>query len=99
MQWKSALALYLALPLLCSSLFSCVSNPFIVFDMKYLLIAILALLGIATMGSCSNQKSTRDLVFEAYCDSIWDANPEYYMDVLAESDEYQDYVTTNGFWW
>lgn len=67
--------------------------------MKTIFIAIVALLGIAAIGSCSNQKSTRDLAYEHYCDSIWDNNPDYYMDVLVETDEYQSYIEQNGKWW
>lgn len=43
-------------------------------------------------------KDTRDLAYESYCDSIWKADPEYYMDVLMESDEYCSYVEENGKW-
>jgi hypothetical protein len=52
------------------------------------------------MGSCSTQVSnTRDTAYEQYCDSIWEANPEYYMDVLCETDEYCTYVEEHGQWW
>lgn len=67
--------------------------------MKYLVIIAVALLGIAMAGSCSNQKSTRDYSYEAYCDSIWKVNPNYYTDVLVETDEYQNYIELNGEWW
>lgn len=32
---------------------------------------------------CTNN-NTRDLKYEAYCDSIWNANPDYYLDVITE---------------
>lgn len=67
--------------------------------MKTIFIFIIALLGIAMMGSCSNQKSNRDLSYEHYCDSIWEADPDYYIDVLEETDEYQEYIKDNGIWW
>lgn len=61
---------------------------------------ITVILGMAVVGSCSNQKSnTRDLQYEAYCDSIWENDPNYYLDVLEESDEYQNYLERNGKWW
>lgn len=46
-----------------------------------------------------NKDYTRDYEYEAYCDSIWDNNPDYYMDVLGETDEYQDYIAEHGEWW
>lgn len=52
------------------------------------------------MGSCSTKESaTRDKAYEAYCDSIWQADPDYYLDVLVEGDEYQCYIEQNGKWW
>lgn len=41
----------------------------------------------------------RDYAYEAYCDSLWDANPEYYQDVLIETDEYCSYIEKHGCWW
>lgn len=65
-----------------------------------IVLAIAAVAAIVAMGSCSCQKSnTRDYAYEAYCDSIWNADPDYYMDVLVEGDEYQDYIAQNGQWW
>lgn len=52
------------------------------------------------MGSCSTKVSTtRDLAYEAYCDSIYEADPDYYLDVLCETDEYCIYIEQNGQWW
>lgn len=42
---------------------------------------------------------TRDYSYESYCDSVWQADPDYYLDVLCTTDEYQEYVETNGQWW
>lgn len=47
---------------------------------------------------CTNN-NTRDLKYEAYCDSIWNANPDYYLDVITETDEYQLYIEEHGSWW
>jgi hypothetical protein len=71
--------------------------------MKTLIISIsIAIMAIITFEGCQSTKvtdSTRDLAYEQYCDSIWEANPEYYDDVLAETDEYQDYLEEHGKWW
>ena len=42
---------------------------------------------------------SRDYEYEHYCDSVWMSNPDYYLDVLAESDEYCEYVDAHGEWW
>lgn len=69
--------------------------------MKTIIITIVALVAIATMG-CKPTKvadATRDLAYEAYCDSIYDADPDYYLDVLCETDEYCTYIEEHGVWW
>lgn len=43
--------------------------------------------------------STRDYKFEHYCDSIYEVNPDYYLDVLIETDEFQNYINEHGKWW
>lgn len=43
--------------------------------------------------------STRDYNYEHYCDSIYKVNPDYYNDVIVESDKFQDYVNNHGEWW
>lgn len=68
--------------------------------MKKLFFFIAAVAAIVAMGSCSCQKSnTRDYSYEAYCDSIWESNSDYYLDVLCETDEYCTYIEENGKWW
>lgn len=69
--------------------------------MKTIIIAIVALVAIATVG-CAPTKvadTTRDLAYEAYCDSIYEADPDYYLDVLCETDEYCTYLKEHGEWW
>jgi hypothetical protein len=62
----------------------------------FIAIAVAAL----AMGSCSTQVSnTRDISYEHYCDSIWEVNPDYYVDVLCETNEYCTYIEENGEWW
>ena len=43
--------------------------------------------------------STRDYKFEHYCDSIYEVNPDYYLDVLIETDKFQKYIDEHGKWW
>jgi hypothetical protein len=61
--------------------------------MKKIFLFIAIAVAAVAMGSCSCQKSnTRDLAYEAYCDSIYETNPDYYLDVLCETDEYCTYI-------
>ena len=46
--------------------------------------------------TCNN---TRDIQYENYCDSIWYCDRDYYLDVLAETDEYNAYIEEHGEWW
>lgn len=69
--------------------------------MKHLFIVVLAILGIAFAG-CQSTKvadDSRDTIFEAYCDSVYRVNPDYYLDVLCETDEYCNYIEEYGEWW
>lgn len=63
-----------------------------------LLIILTSLFACTTCNNCSNN-STRDYMYEAYCDSIWENNPDYYLDCLVESNEYQQYIEQHGYWW
>ena len=67
--------------------------------MKNLIFTALAILGMAIAGCQSTKVAERDYAYEAYCDSIWEANPNYYLDVLVESDEYCTYIEEHGQWW
>ena len=60
---------------------------------------IIAIAAIVVIG-CKPTKvaNNRDYAYEAYCDSIWEANPNYYLDVLVESDEYCTYIEEHGEW-
>lgn len=61
---------------------------------------IIAIAAIVVIG-CKPTKvaDNRDYAYEAYCDSIYEANPSYYIDVLCESDEYCTYIEEHGEWW
>lgn len=47
----------------------------------------------------SSLDTTRNINYEHYCDSIWITNPDYYLDVLVETDEFQSYIEKHGQWW
>ena len=66
--------------------------------MKNLVLVALVILGIAFAGCSPTKVDTRDDAYEAYCYSIWENNPDYYLDVIVESDEYQNYIEQNGEW-
>ena len=61
---------------------------------------IIAIAAIVVIG-CRPTKvaDNRDYAYEAYCDSIYEANPSYYIDVLCESDKYCTYIEEHGEWW
>ena len=67
--------------------------------MKNLFILALAILGVVFGGCQSTKVAERNYAYEAYCDSIWQANPDYYLDVLVEGDEYCTYIEEHGQWW
>lgn len=67
--------------------------------MKNLILTALAVLGMAFAGCSPTKVDTRDYAYEAYCDSVYEADPDYYLDVLCETDEYCQYIETNGQWW
>lgn len=72
------------------------------------LLFVIALVNLSFI-NCSNyidsknyitkNDSTRDYKFEHYCDSIYEVNPDYYLDVLIETDKFQDYIDKHGKWW
>lgn len=68
--------------------------------MKKMILFIAIVAAIVAMGFLPTKvANTRDYAYEAYCDSLWESNPDYYMDVLAESDEYCVYIAEHGKWW
>lgn len=67
--------------------------------MKHLFIVALVILGITFAGCQPTKVAERNYAYEAYCDSIWEADPDYYVDVLCETDEYCTYIEEHGQWW
>lgn len=49
--------------------------------------------------SLVKNENTRDYIYEHYCDSIYKANPDYYLDALIETDKFQSYLNEHGKWW
>lgn len=69
----------------------------------YKIISIVALLlYVGVLTSCQSTKVTemteKNYSYEEYCDSIWETNPAYYIDILVETDEYQTYINKHGEW-
>lgn len=72
---------------------------YIVQQILYGIAIILAILIIFIIGSKQKNNSARDYEYEHYCDSIYEANSDYYLDVLVESEEFQNYLDNHGIWW
>lgn len=71
-----------------------------------IVLSLLALASSLVVVIASNNKTftvknnnTRDYNYEHYCDSLYEVNPNYYFDVLVESDEFQNYINEHGEWW
>lgn len=67
--------------------------------MKKLFFIIGPIVAIASIMCEPTTVAERDYAYEAYCDSIYENNPDYYLDVLQESDEYISYIEKHGEWW
>lgn len=67
--------------------------------MRTIIYFAIVIVAMAIAGCRSTEVSNRDYSYEAYCDSVWETNPEYYMDVVMETDEYVEYIEINGKWW
>ena len=67
--------------------------------MKKLLILIAIVAIVATLIHSIIEANTRDYAYEAYCDSVYKADPEYYYGVLVKTDEFQYYIEDHGKWW
>lgn len=74
-------------------------QPYI--DMKKIFLFIAIAAAAVAMGckSTTVTNDTRDYAYEAYLDSIWDNDHDYYVDVIEETDEYQEYIEKHGEWW
>lgn len=62
---------------------------------------LIILFGVTVLYACYSFGSIqgRDFAYENYCDSIWVNDPDYYIDVLLETDQYLDYIDKHGIWW
>ena len=70
-----------------------------IFGVIIVLLMTLASFAGAYSGTNSQKDLTRDYSYEHYCDSIWVNDPDYYTDVLMETDKYIEYITKHGEWW
>ena len=69
-----------------------------------LLLAVASAIGVYSAYENSKtftvrNNDTRNYQYEHYCDSIYEVNPNYYLDVLVETDEFQNYIDEHGEWW
>lgn len=62
-------------------------------------ITVIVVLAIYHVFIEDHGKTRADYEYEAYCDSIWESDPDYYFDVICESDEYDQYLEKHGEWW
>lgn len=62
-------------------------------------IAISYITNFSNNTSLVKNDNTRDYAYEHYCDSVYEANPDYYLDVLVETDKFQSYLCEHGKWW
>lgn len=63
----------------------------------FLFIAVAA--AVAAMWCEPTTVANRDYEFEHYCDSVWQNDPDFYLDVVVSTDEYQQYIEEHGQWW
>lgn len=66
--------------------------------LAFIILNVIAIILLSVLLT-SNTDDTRDYKYESYCDSIYDANPNYYFDVLVETDSFQNYIDKHGEWW
>lgn len=78
--------------------------------MKKTILLTITLVAIVMVGCSSTKVSStdtvhpnlngqRDYIWENYCDSIYNNDPDTYLDVLMETDDYQEYLDIHGEWW
>lgn len=49
--------------------------------------------------SANQEEVDKNDAYELYLDSMWKADPEYFLDVIVETDEYQNYIANHEEWW
>lgn len=62
------------------------------------IVAIMIIMKYQHGSSGIKNNESRDFAYEEYCDSIFIVNPNYYYDVLVETDEYKQYIKEHGIW-
>lgn len=74
--------------------------PELLFIMTFVLFLIVGLF-IFSIDSeiIIKNNSNRNYKYEHYYDSIYEVNPDYYLDVLVETNKFQNYIDKHGEWW
>lgn len=68
-------------------------------NLPTIILIVLFLASCVTLCCTDDKQSTRNIAYEEYCDSIFYNDPDYYLDVLVETDEFQEYIKEHGQWW
>lgn len=83
-----------------------ISESIKIFAIGLILAGIILIIGSIIANNYNDDKtfiirnnSTRDYNYEHYCDSIYITNLDYYLDVIQESDKYNNYLDEHGEWW
>lgn len=59
------------------------------------LVTLASLYIITEVTVIPKEKDNRDYEYERYLDSIYTTNPDYYFDVVVETDKFQDYINAH----
>lgn len=73
--------------------------------MKFWFLLIVAFVIIGNISCAKVVSNSNDSIiddrtaYEIYLDSVWEADPDYFLDVIVETDEYQEYIANHEEWW
>lgn len=59
------------------------------------LVTLASLYIITEVTVIPKEKNNRDYEYERYLDSVYITNPDYYFDVVVETDKFQDYINAH----
>lgn len=65
----------------------------------FAIFSIISFANIAPKETLKVSSSPRDYSYESYCDSIYENDTDYFLDVIAESDKYQQYIEEHREYW
>lgn len=71
------------------------------FVMAVYAVVVGAAISIPVVSACNSRpaKTAEDYAYEAYCDSVYENDTDYFLDVISESDKYQEYIEKHGNYW